>query len=67
LPLPPVAVHEVALIAAQVNVVDWPTWMVVGTATNAVIVGSGRTPPEVTVTVTELGVLAPPGPVQVRL
>jgi hypothetical protein len=41
--------------------------MVVGTATNVVIVGSGMTVPEVTVTDTELGVLVPPGPVQVRL
>jgi hypothetical protein len=41
--------------------------MVVGTATNAVIVGKGAALPEVTVTVTAPGVLVPPDPVQVRL
>jgi len=66
-PLPPLAVQEVALIAAQVSIVDCPAWIVVGTATKVVIVGNGAALPDVTVTVTELGALLPPGPVHVRL
>jgi hypothetical protein len=41
--------------------------MVVGAAENAAIAGGGGLLPELTVTITELGVLDPPGPVQVRV
>jgi hypothetical protein len=66
-PLPPVAVQEVVLTVAHVNVVDWPARMVAGTAAKATITGGGGVLPALTVTMTELGTLGPPGPVQVSV
>lgn len=66
LPEPPVAVHEVALLLDQASVVACPVETVVGRAvkvlTTAALGGA-----VVTLTTTVLGVLVPPGPVQVRV
>jgi hypothetical protein len=64
-PVPPVAAHDVAFSVAQVSVVDCPTCRAVGTARKAPMVGAGVAAP--TVTVTLLGTLVPPAPVQVSV
>jgi hypothetical protein len=55
--------HELALAVLQVRVVDCPTLTVEGVATKVLIDGTGGAAP--TVTVTELGELVPPVPLQV--
>jgi len=63
--VPPVPVHEVALVVVQARVTDCPIWTADGVAVNEVIVAAGG--PELTFTVTDNGALAPPGPLQVSV
>jgi hypothetical protein len=61
---PPEAEQEVALVADQLRVEDWPWVIVVGLAVKLTVGGGG--PPEVTVTVTDC-VTFPLDPVQVSI
>ena len=59
--MPPVAVHDVALVELHVSVEDWPLAMLVGFAFNVAV---GMVP---IVTVAVAGALVPPVPVQVSV
>jgi hypothetical protein len=59
--VPPVAVHDVALVELHVSVEDWPLAMLVGFAFNVAV---GMVP---IVTVAVAGALVPPVPVQVSV
>ena len=65
-PVPPVAEHTVAPTVAHVRVVDPPVVTVAGAAVNAEMTGRGGGV-LVTFNTTELGELAPPGPVQLSV
>ncbi len=62
LPLPPLAVQEVALLLDHVSVVDCPVCSELGKAANDMMLGANGT--LATATMTEAGALVPPGPVQ---
>ena len=64
-PAPPLALQPVAPLVSQLNCVTWPVSMALGIATKALIVGAIGV--SLTVTVTELGALAAPVPVQVNV
>jgi hypothetical protein len=65
LPVPPPAVHEVALVLVQLRVVEPPVWIAIGEALKEPIVGG--TGALVTVRPAELGALVPPAPLHVRV
>jgi hypothetical protein len=64
-PLPPPAVHDVALLVLQARDVLCPTVTVAGLAANEPTLAAGVA--LLTVTSTEAGELAPPGPVQLSV
>jgi hypothetical protein len=64
-PVPPLAVQLLASRTVHVSVVEPPVSTAAGAATNSPIDGTGGA--AATLTLTELGALVPPGPVQVRL
>jgi hypothetical protein len=64
-PVPPLAVHEVAPLLDQASDVDCPVCTAAGEAVNDPMVGTGGA--LATLTVTDVGALAPPGPVQVSV
>jgi hypothetical protein len=61
-PEPPPPVHEVALLDDQLSTIVPPAGMLFGVAVKAVTVAAGVT--ALTTTVTEVGPLGPPAPVQ---
>jgi hypothetical protein len=63
---PPVAAQDVAAVEAHVRRTEPPVCTVFGTAVNRLMLGNGGGA-LVTFKVTELGVLAPPGPLHVRI
>jgi len=65
-PLPPLAVHDVALLLDQASEVDWPTTRLVGEALKDVMLAAGGGT-LLTLTMTELGPLAPPLPEQLSV
>ncbi len=65
-PLPPLAVHAVALLVDQASEVDWPTTRLVGEALKEVMLAAGGGV-LVTLTMTERGPLAPPLPEQLSV
>jgi len=65
LPVPPVAVHDVALLLLQESDDAWPTCMVAGDALKFETVAAGGG--AVTLMLIELAPLAPPGPLQFRV
>jgi hypothetical protein len=64
-PVPPLAAHAVAPLLDQANEVDCPVCTVVGEAVKELMPGTGGA--AATSTVTEVGALLPPGPVQVSV
>jgi hypothetical protein len=64
-PLPPVAVHELALVLCQLSAVDRPVTKVLGKALKETMAAAGGGA-SLTFTITELGVPAPPVPEQVN-
>lgn len=64
-PGPPVAVQAVPFLVDQVSVVDCPVGIAAGASAKLPIVAGGGVLPAVTVT--DVGELVPPGPVQVRV
>jgi hypothetical protein len=64
-PVPPPAVQEVAPLVDQASTMDWPVSSVPGVTVNEVMLAAGAA--AVTLTLAEAGVLAPPGPLQVRV
>ncbi len=64
-PEPPLAKQAVELLLAQERLVDWPVSSEVGVALSELMLAGGGV--VVTVTVSELGTLAPPVPVQVSV
>jgi len=65
-PVSPLPVHAVALLVDQDNDAAWPDVMLVGDMLNAVMLAAGCGT-LVTLTTTELGLPAPPGPVQLKV
>jgi hypothetical protein len=66
--VPPLAVQDVALVLVQEKVADCPGWICAEAApaiSSETVGGTGVA--AVTVTLTELGAVVPPGPVQVRV
>jgi hypothetical protein len=64
-PEPPPAVQDVALFDDQLNTIDPPAAILLGAAVKLVMVAAGVT--ALTVTVTDVGPLEPPAPVQVNM
>jgi hypothetical protein len=65
-PEPPLAVHDVALVLDQASVAACPVESVVGEAVNW-LTTAAEGGALLTLTMTVLGVLVPPGPVQVKV
>jgi hypothetical protein len=65
-PVPPVAVHELALVLCQLSTVDRPVTKVLGKALKETIAAAGGGA-LLTLTMTELGAPAPPVPEQVSV
>jgi len=66
LPVPPVAAQVLAPLVDHARLADCPTAMVDGVAVNALMVGADGVA-LATLTTTELGLPAPPGPVQLKV
>jgi hypothetical protein len=66
-PVPPVAVQVLAPLVDQASVADCPAGMVAGLAVKELIAAAPGVGALVTLTTTELGLPAPPGPVQVKV
>jgi hypothetical protein len=64
-PVPPVAVHDVALVVLQVSELDCPTSIAAGVAVKLTTAAGGAI--AVISTLDMLGKLVPPAPVHVRM